>query len=192
MSYGYHCGLVTAPRANSGEVRMQGMDGKARMMRRLAEHRTQLRRSALGNVSVRVTLAGLKGTWDQTGVAGGVLGTLEATDLGKDCNRSERDDRTDTWNRFQSFHCIAPLACGVTETVVERADLLGCLSPHGIVMTHMVLELFGDEIAREQALPVRVGAQATAPPAVSSDSAQQPFHRVNLGGLDANEVAPAR
>jgi hypothetical protein len=141
---------------------------------------------------VRVTLAGLKGTWYQTGVAGGVLGTLEATDLGEDCNRSERDDRTDTWNRFQSFHCIAPIACGVTETVVERADPLGGLTPYGIVMAHMVLELFGEEIAREQALLVRVGGQVTAPPAVSSDSAQQPLHRVDLGGLDANEVAPAR
>jgi hypothetical protein len=39
-------------------------------------------------------------------------------------------------------------------------------------MAHVLLELFGDEIAGEQALPVRVGAQAATPPAVSSDSAQ--------------------
>src|SRR5712671_5092135 len=93
-------------------------------------------------------------------------------DLGEDCNRSERDDRTDTRNRFQSFHRIASLACAVTETEVQRADSLGGLAPYGIVMAHVLLELFGDEIAGEQALPVRVGAQATTPPAVSSDSAQ--------------------
>jgi hypothetical protein len=74
-----------------------------------------------------------------------VLGTLEATDLGEDCNRSERDDRTDTRNRFQSFHCIAPLACTVTETEVERAHPLGGLAPYGIVMAHVLLELFGDD-----------------------------------------------
>jgi hypothetical protein len=101
-----------------------------------------------------------------------VLGTLEAADLGENCNRGERDDRTDTRNRFQSFHRIAPLARTITETEVERANPLGGLTPYGIVMAHVLLELFGDEIAGEQALPVRVGAQATTPPAVSSDSAQ--------------------
>jgi hypothetical protein len=56
----------------------------------------------------------------------------------------------------------------------------------------MLPELFGDKVASEQALPVSVGAQAATPPAVLSDSAQEPFHRVDLSGLDANEVAPAR
>jgi hypothetical protein len=56
---------------------------------------------------------------------------------------------------------------------------------------HMLLQLFGDEIAGEQALPMRVSAQAATRPAGLSDPAQKPFHRVNLGGLDSNEVAPA-
>jgi len=57
MSYGYHRSLVTAPRADPREVRMQWMGRTARMVRRLAEHRTQLRRSALGDVAVGITLA---------------------------------------------------------------------------------------------------------------------------------------
>jgi hypothetical protein len=101
-----------------------------------------------------------------------VLGTLKAADLGEDCNRGERNDRTDARDRFQSSHRIATLARAVTESEVERADPLGGLAPYGIVVAHMLLELFGDEIASEQALPVRVGAQATTPPAVSSDPAQ--------------------
>jgi hypothetical protein len=115
-------------------------------------------------VTVSVALARLKGTWYQTGVAGGLLGTLEAADLGENFNRGERYDRTDTRNRFQSFHRIAPLARAITETEVERANPLGGLTPYGIVMAHVLLELFGDEIAREQALPVRVGAQAATRP----------------------------
>ena len=39
------------------------------------------------------------------------------------------NDWTDARNRFQSFHRIAPLACAVTETEVERADSLGGLTP---------------------------------------------------------------
>jgi hypothetical protein len=39
-------------------------------------------------------------------------------------------------------------------------------------MAHVLLELLGDEIAGEQALPVRIGTQATASPTVSSDPAQ--------------------
>jgi len=100
-----------------------------------------------------------------------VLGTFEAAELGENCNRGERDDRTDARNRFQSFHRIAPFACALTQTEVQRADSLGALASYGIVMAHVLLELFGNEIAREQALPVRVGAQAATPPTVSSDSA---------------------
>jgi hypothetical protein len=54
MSHGYHRGLVAAPRGDPGEVRMQGMDGTACVVRRLAEHRAQLGRSALGDVAVVV------------------------------------------------------------------------------------------------------------------------------------------
>lgn len=111
--------------------------------------------------------------------------------LGEDGDRREGDDRTNAWDRFESFRRIAPLARAVAEIEIECASLLGGLAPYGIVMAHMDLELFGDEIASEQALPVRVGAQAATPPAVLSDSAQEPFHRVDLSGLDANEVAPA-
>jgi len=36
MRYSYDRGLVTAPRADPGEVRVQGMDGTACVVRRLA------------------------------------------------------------------------------------------------------------------------------------------------------------
>ena len=45
-----------------------------------------------------------------------MLGTLKAVDLGEDCNRGERDDRADARDRFQSFNCIAPLACAITSS----------------------------------------------------------------------------
>ena len=57
MGHGYHRGLVTAPCANPGEVRVQGMGGAARMMCRLAQHGAQLGRAALGDVAVGVALA---------------------------------------------------------------------------------------------------------------------------------------
>ena len=56
------------------------MRGPPRVMRRRAEHRPQLGRTAFGDVAVGVTLAGLKGAGDQTRVAGSVLGTRKAAD----------------------------------------------------------------------------------------------------------------
>jgi hypothetical protein len=47
------------------------------------------------------------------------------------------------------------------------------------------------EIAGEQPLPMRIGAQVAAPPAVTSAAAQQPFDRVDLGSLDMDEMAAA-
>ncbi len=101
-----------------------------------------------------------------------MLGTLKAADLGEDCNRGERDDRTDARNGFQSFHRITPLARAIAETEVERADPFGGLTLYRHSDGARAPGVVGDEIAGEQALPVRVGAQAATPPAVSSDSAQ--------------------
>ena len=56
MGHGDHCGFVTTPDANLGEVRMQRMRGPPRVMRRLAEHRPQLSLSAFGDVAVGVSL----------------------------------------------------------------------------------------------------------------------------------------
>src|SRR5262249_35907992 len=156
--------------------RVQRMGGASRVMRRLAEHRPQLGRAALGDVAVGVPLTGLEGAGNQTSVAGGVLGTGKAADLGENGNRGERADRTNAGNRFQSSPRLAPLARGAAETETERTSLFGGLAPYGIVVTHMLLDLFGDEIASDQALPMRVGAQAATPPAVLSDPAQEPFH----------------
>jgi hypothetical protein len=51
------------------------------------------------------------------------------------------------------------LACALTQTEVQRADSLGALAPYGIVMAHMLLELFGNEIARELRRSARVAAE---------------------------------
>src|SRR5579859_2703566 len=120
-----------------------------------------------------------------------MLGILEAADLGEDGDHGERDDRTHARDRFESFHRLAPLVRAFAETQVKRTDPLSRLAPYRIVMRHVILEVLGDNAAGEQALPVRIGAQAAARAAGLPDSTQQPLHRVDLSGLDTNEMAPA-
>src|SRR5262249_39127700 len=93
--------------SDSGEVRVKGMHGKASMVRRFTEHGAQLSRSALGDVPVRVAISGLKGTRHETAVAGCMLGALEATHVGKDSNRGQGDDRSDSRHRLEPPHDFA-------------------------------------------------------------------------------------
>jgi hypothetical protein len=120
-----------------------------------------------------------------------VFGAGETADLGEDRERGEGDNGSHAGDGLEPSDRFAALARAVAETHIERADPLGRLPPYGVMMAHMLLELFGRELAIEQVPPARVAAQAAASPAVLADSAQQPFDRVDLGGLDTDEVAAA-
>ena len=55
----------------------------------------------------------------------------------------------------------------------------------------MLFLVLGDNAVGEQALPVRIGAQATTRAAGLADATQQAFHCIDLGGLNPNEMAAA-
>jgi hypothetical protein len=99
--------------------------------------------------------------------------------------------RQSTEHGLKPFDYLAPLTGALAEPEVERADPFGGLTPYGVVILHVLFEFLGSEIAGEQPLPMRIGAQAAAPPAVASAAAQQPFDRVDLASLDADKVAAA-
>ena len=81
-----HGCLVAPADAELREVGVERMTRAARVLGGFAEHGAQLGGAAFGDASMPVAIAGLVRGRNEPGVAGDVLGTLEATCLGKDCN----------------------------------------------------------------------------------------------------------
>jgi hypothetical protein len=151
----------------------------------LAEHRAQLCGAALGDVPVRVAIAGLERARHEPAVAAGVLGTREAGDVGEHRDRRESDDRSDAGDGLERAHAVAQRSCLFAERQVEGADLRGGLAPDGVVMLEVTGEIPGHHIRGEQTRPMGIGAQTAAATALAAGSAQESLDGVDLRDLDA-------
>src|SRR5262249_12314197 len=184
--------LVASSRAQPCEVGIERMVGTTRVMRRFTEHRTQLRRPALGDPPVRVAFARLVGRGHEPGVARRVLGIGKALYLGEDGNRRGCHDGSDTGNRLQTGDLRGKgLLLLARKRSLERADLLPGATPQRTVLLAVGSQLLVLCQSRDYPGPARLAPKASTQ-APQTGRAQQRLDGTDLRGLQPHEMATAR
>jgi len=184
-------GLVAAAGTELQKIRMERMRGSPRVMSGLAEHRPELGRSALGDVSMSITVPRLVRARHEAGITRDVLRTAEALDICEDRHGGERDDGPDAGHRFKPADLVPESAPQIRKQMVEGANLFARLLPDRVVQTRMGLECGLDRERVNQMFPA-AGIPQTAPrPNEPTRSAQQALGGLDLCGLNPDEVAAA-
>src|SRR5262249_33764994 len=147
----------------------------------------ELRGAALGNVAMPITGAGLIGAGNEAGVAGGVFGTGKSLHVTKGRNGGERDHRADAGDGLEAPDIVPHPSGQLAKDVVDRADLLASLPPHGVVEADALLHVRLAAERIQEPIPAGSTPQRHARAAWPAGPTQEPFGSIDLGRLDADE-----